>query len=276
MLLNRDVVDGLKHGVLFGAAVLVLVLPHVGRHTPAPGSDAPSSFVQSSMQSGTPMAPAAAAPTAAAEAAGGLLQRRLDFGLERPSRDARRLAQWVVDSADNGDRPFVILDKRNAKVYVFEASGSLAGASPVLLGYAAGDDTVPGIGERPIEQVKPSERTTPAGRFVAERGRNARHEDVVWVDYDAAVSMHRVITSNPAERRLERLASPTSSDNRISYGCINLPPQFFEGVLFPHFQQGKGVVYVLPEIKRLQDVFPGLNTPYQLARTRALTGPPAL
>ena len=55
----------------------------------------------------------------------------------------------------------------------------------------------------------------------------------MWVDYDAAVSMHRVITSNPAERRLQRLASPTPKDNRISYGCINLPAAFFDKVLSP-------------------------------------------
>ena len=42
----------------------------------------------------------------------------------------------------------------------------------------------------------PEERTTPAGRFVAERGQNLRGEDVVWIDYDAAVLMHRVITTS--------------------------------------------------------------------------------
>jgi len=197
-----------------------------------------------------------------------VLHRRLELGAERTraSRDLRRLAQWIVDSADNGDRHFVILDKRNARVYVFEPSGKLAGASPVLLGYAAGDDTVPGIGDRPIEAVRPQERTTPAGRFVAERGRNARAEDVVWVDYDAAVSMHRVLTTNPVERRLQRLASPTSRDNRISYGCINLPPSFFDKVLWPRFKQRNGVVYVLPEVKPLNAVFPGVGRPVQLAR----------
>jgi len=85
----------------------------------------------------------------------------------------------------------------------------------VLLGLARGDDSVPGIGERKIAEILPFERTTPAGRFVGERGRNASGEDIVWVDYDAAVSMHRVRATNPKERRLERLASPTPADNRI-------------------------------------------------------------
>jgi hypothetical protein len=118
---------------------------------------------------------------------------------------------------------------------------------------------VDGIGGRPIAQVQPQERTTPAGRFVAEPGRNATGEDVVWVDYDAAVSMHRVRTTEPKERRLERLASPTTEDNRISYGCINMPVAFFENVLKPAFNASYGVVYVLPEVKPLAEVFPAAH-----------------
>lgn len=53
---------------------------------------------------------------------------------------------------------------------------------------------------------------------------STRGEDVVWVDYDAAVSMHRVLN---VKERLAALASPTNADNRMSVGCINLPPQFY-------------------------------------------------
>jgi hypothetical protein len=84
--------------------------------------------------------------------------------------------------------------------------------------------------------VLPQEKTTPAGRFIGEPGRNARGEDVIWVDYDAAVSMHRVITFNAAERRLERLKTPTIEDNRISYGCINIPVEFYEATSDPRMR----------------------------------------
>ncbi len=186
------------------------------------------------------------------------LQRHLDFAGETASADAQALAQWVVASADNGRLNFAILDKKNAKVFVFDPSGKLIGASKVLLGYAAGDDSVEGIGKRPIAEVRPSERTTPAGRFRAEPGRNEVPEDVVWVDYDAAVSMHRVRLTNPAEHRAERLKSDNVKDRRISYGCINMPPPFFEQVLWPNFRRQGGYVYVLPEVKRLDQVFPAL------------------
>ena len=147
------------------------------------------------------------------------------------------------------------MDKRDAKAYVFDAKARLRGASPVLLGSALGDDSVPGIGLRPIAEVRPEERTTPAGRFIAERGRNLKGDDVVWVDYEAAVSMHRVRTSKPSERRLERLATPTVEDNRISYGCINVPVAFYEAYVRPAVATRRAIVYVLPDIKPVRQVF---------------------
>ncbi len=180
---------------------------------------------------------------------------KADFGKVKASVQARQLASWVMAGYDHGGRPFAILDKRQAQVFVFYPDGKLAGATPVLLGYAAGDDSVAGIGLRPIAEVRPSERTTAAGRFVAQPGRNALNEDVLWVDYEAAVSMHRVRVTNPAERRLERLASPTPKDNRISYGCINMPVKFFENQLWPIMGKRGGIVYVLPEKKPMEQVF---------------------
>ena len=70
-----------------------------------------------------------------------------------------------------------------------------------------------------------------------------------------------------SERRLERLASPTSDDNRISYGCINMPVAFFEHVLWPRFGQRGGIVYVLPEVRALHDVFPALRGGHAAALT---------
>ena len=182
-------------------------------------------------------------------------QRAANFGAVAPSADTRRLADWVAFNDDSKSATFVVIDKRSALLYLFDGHAQLVATSPVLLGSALGDDTVPGIGDRPIALVRPEERTTPAGRFVAERGRNARGEDVVWVDYDAAVSMHRVVTANAAERRLERLASPTSSDNRISYGCINLPVAFYESHIRPAFASQPGIVYILPEKGTIEQVF---------------------
>jgi len=219
---------------LLSTAVLVLVLP-----TKHPN------HLQRPMVAAT--ATAGHAATTRADA---------DFKGQAASPDAKQLAQWVARSGDNHQLNFVILDKRDARVFVFDREAQLIGATPVLLGAAAGDNSVIGIGKRPIADVLLEERTTPAGRFDAEPGRNSGGEDVLWVDYDAAVSMHRVRIVDPLERRLERLATPTPTDNRISYGCINVPVRFFEDTIARTFKGKRGVVYVLPEVKPLRTVFP--------------------
>jgi hypothetical protein len=181
--------------------------------------------------------------------------RFADFGEYLASSDARHVADWIADSRDNAGFEFIIIDKKDARIYVFDGDARVRASAPVLLGAARGDESLPGIGSRPLSAVRQEERTTPAGRFVAERGRNTRGEDVIWVDYDAAVSMHRVRATNPREHRLERLATPTVLDNRISYGCINVPVDLYEAYVRPAFGPGHAIVYVLPEIKSVQEVF---------------------
>jgi hypothetical protein len=192
---------------------------------------------------------------------------RADFGSEPVSRDARRIADWIVDSADNLRLPFLIVDKVGARVFVFDALGRIRGAAPALLGVARGDHGVPGIGERKYSEMPPQDRTTPAGRFVAALGMSTRGEDVLWVDYEGGVSLHRVVTTNPRERRLARLATPTPLDNRISYGCINVPAQFYEGVVRPAFAGTTGIVYVLPETLPVQEFFGAYDIAERLAAT---------
>jgi hypothetical protein len=52
------------------------------------------------------------------------------------------------------------------------------------------------------------------------------------------------------------LASPSPDDNRITHGCINVSPAFFESVVRPTFERG-GVFYVLPDEASLSETFPG-------------------
>ena len=178
-----------------------------------------------------------------------------NFGQALPSPESQKLADWVVDSLDNNKLPFAIVDKVNARIFVFDAQGQIRGASSVLLGLAVGDHSVPGIGQRKLSNIRPEERTTPAGRFVASLDRDIHGQEVLWVDYDTAVSLHPVVKGAPKERRAQRLASASPLDKRISYGCINVPVAFYEKVVSPTFTGTYGVVYVLPEIRSVQEVF---------------------
>ncbi len=240
----RNVAESVIGGALVGVAVAALALPISSHFRAQAAGDRTVSISQAQAASSVP------APARPQDE-----PRFADFAGEPSSPDARHVADWVADSRNNVNSDFVIVDKKYARVYVFDANSRLRAATPVLLGAAPGDHTVPGIGKRPLSEIRVEERTTPAGRFLGQRGMNALNEDVVWVDYEAAVSMHRVRATDPAERRLERLASPEVEDNRISWGCINVPADFFEAYIAPIFLQRKAPVYVLPETRAVEEVF---------------------
>lgn len=185
-----------------------------------------------------------AAPAAATPRSGG----GADFGNQHAAGEVRALARWTMQTADHTELPFAIVDKKNARIYVFDRAGRLRGASPVLLGQAIGDDSAPGVGEHAQSGKVPlRERTTPAGRFDSEPGRNRHGEYVVWVDYESAFAIHRLRPGASQRQRQMRLASTTPRDNRASYGCVVVPVRFYLDVVSPLLGRGHGVVYVLPE-----------------------------
>ena len=177
-----------------------------------------------------------------------------DFAGEPASSDARTVADWVARSRDNAGLPYVIVDKNAARVFLFGADGRLRGAAPALLGSGIGDDSADDIGQRRLAAIRPDERTTPAGRFQASLGHDF-DQDILWVNYDISLSLHRVIDGKPKDRRHARLASPTPNDNRISYGCINVPAIFYDTVVAPAFAGTVGIVYILPETRSIAEVF---------------------
>lgn len=175
--------------------------------------------------------------------------------VELPPEAVTQLTNWVIASGDSGGVPFIVIDKVAAKVFVFDAQGQPLGTTPALLGITPGDESAPGVGDRELSAIKPEDRTTPAGRFVAKFGTASGNRKVLWVDYATAISLHAVVTTKKKERRLQRLKSPTPEDNRITYGCINIPASFYAKVVRPLFKKTTGIVYILPETKPLKEVF---------------------
>ena len=182
-----------------------------------------------------------------------------DFAAEQVSDDARFAAARVLETGDADARPFAIVDKREARIYVFDAGARLLGASAVLLGLAPGDTAIPDIARRSPASLAPHERSTPAGRFESQPGHNDKGEAIVWVDYDASLAIHRLRPAPPAEQRAARLASAAPEDHRISLGCIVVPVAFYESVVATSLGVRHGVVYVLPETRPVQSMFDALE-----------------
>lgn len=172
------------------------------------------------------------------------------------------LAGWVVATRDSQGYPFAIMDKAAAQVLVFDGDGRLRGAAPALFGSATGDHTAPGVAGLALREIPGRDRTTPAGRFVGGFGPSIDAGRVLWVDYESAVSIHPTATGVPAEKREERLASPSPDDNRVTHGCINVSPAFYDQIIRATFEKG-GVFYVLPDKASIEETFP------EFAKSRA-------
>ncbi|MDB5753054.1 MAG: hypothetical protein JWP65_3475 [Ramlibacter sp.] len=167
------------------------------------------------------------------------------------SADAQRLLEWIKRTGDHRGGPFAVVDKRNARILVYDGAGVLAGQSPALLGATRGDHTLAGVGRRTqTGDIGPDERTTPAGRFDAVPGLNLGGEPIVWVDYTSAFAIHRVRPGAAEAPRRRRLASASPHDNRASSGCVVVPVRFYEQVVQRVLGKYRSVVYVLPETRR--------------------------
>lgn len=178
----------------------------------------------------------------------------------QPPQDAAKVAAWVAESGDNHALPYAIIDKKAAALLLFDGKGKPLGQVPVLLGVALGDEATPGIGSKNLSEIGPAEKTTPAGRFLAKFGVAAGKQRVLWVDYATSVALHPIPRpGKPKEKRRERLLSATSDDNRITFGCINVPQAFYGKSIQPLFQKKGGYVYVTPDNKPLEEVFPRLR-----------------
>lgn len=183
------------------------------------------------------------------------LYAQIDFRQESIVLSTATFANRIVKTDDHESKSFIIVDKINAKVFVFDRFGHFVAAAPALLGLTRGDQLSPGLGARRLSSIRPSERTTPAGRFLSSFDYNVNGDLVLWIDYDSGVAMHAVITTSPGERRIQRLESPSVTDNRITYGCINVAAEFYENIIIPQFSGVFGFVYILPEMKSLPQVF---------------------
>jgi lipoprotein-anchoring transpeptidase ErfK/SrfK len=286
----------LRAGVLFGAAVLLSPAfaaspheagdkPHAGPAKPATTQSSKKVVVTHEAAKKPSVAKPTAGKTAPTKPAVAKAAKRKDatakatqdqrpgqlanFGKASPSADVVHVANWVSYTRNNKKSAFVLIDKKQARMYVFDPQGKLKSDSPILLGKAIGDQSVPGIGDKPISQIREDEKTTPAGRFAAVPGKNTGGDDIIWIDYNASVSMHRMRKVSAKEHRAERMATADPGDNRISYGCVNVPAKFYDAVLKPTVVKQGAIIYVLPETTTPQQLFGSVDVTPNVAKAGA-------
>lgn len=137
---------------------------------------------------------------------------------------------------------FIIADKPNGMLHVFNPDGSMLVQDAALYGKDAGD------------KLDGKSKITPAGKFTLEAHANNEYAGGVvlampeTMDSTGLIAVHAAFLGNPKENRLGRLSSPSTADNKISYGCINTAHKTFTDKIVPNIEAfNGGMIMVLPD-----------------------------
>lgn len=185
---------------------------------------------------------------------------KADFGTVNAPASVKLVADWQRREAPN--KPVIIVDKQGGVAYVLDASGKLVAKTPALTGKAVGDIETEAAKTKELDDLKDSDKITPAGVFQASRLVSDEYGEVVKVTGNDKfiIAIHRTYLDTPAEMREARLASPTSTDNRVSFGCINVPASFYDNIIVNTAPStGTFPVVILPETTNVESFFPNVD-----------------
>ncbi len=166
------------------------------------------------------------------------------------SPDAERVAAWIAASGDNHALPYAVIDKNSASLLLYDGRGKPVAQVPVLIGIAPGDDATPGVGSKTLGEIGPAEKTTP--RAASWRSSAMPPDGRRCYGSTIPTASRSTYPGDAAKRemRRERLLSPEPDDNRITFGCINVPRAFYGSALRPLFQKKGGYVYICQTASR--------------------------
>jgi hypothetical protein len=205
------------------------------------------------------------APTIGASAGSATTPNSSPVGMA-PAEAARGMADGMVPgtmslspaarqvseiAARYGDRDFLILDKADGAIIVFEhgtptfRGAALTGENPV-------DSIPPDAFVKPFSETRGLKyKVTPAGRFTVSSGFDPAYGETLDVneikgkDWDIAI--HRVWLGAPAEHRDVRLRTPTGQDKHITYGCIDVEGRTMSQILRRLPRGDRTPLYIVPE-----------------------------
>lgn len=187
--------------------------------------------------------------------------------------DQVRLVREIA--AQNGDTNFLMVDKINGKIMLFQ-DGRLVLRAAALTG-ANLEDVIPASAySKTVDEQGFDEKVTPAGRFTVHREHDTDYGDVLTLNEirgdSWSIAIHQVYTGTPSERRPERLRSGRGSESHISFGCINVAKETIAELL--RHVPGKDKpdaekmpLYILPQnLERTLEFFPVRAVPRELTQ----------
>jgi hypothetical protein len=157
----------------------------------------------------------------------------------------------------NGDHNFLMIDKTNGRIIVFE-KGRPTFSGAALTGENLADRLEPDAMRKTFAEQKGLKyKVTPAGRFTVSTGYDHNYGDILDIneiqgsDWDIAI--HKVWLGAPAEHRDARLRSPGGKDKHITYGCIDVDGSTMQQLIARITDEDETPLYILPSDERLID-----------------------
>jgi hypothetical protein len=168
------------------------------------------------------------------------------------SDDVRLVTDWILRNDKHLGRPFIIADKANGLLFAFRANGEVVAKGRALYGAVRTDEMTQEQADKTWEEMVAADMITPAGIFPAHGYLSPAYGDSIrFAEYaNSNLLIHRA----PAEWRRKNLETPKADRIRVTYGCINVLPEFLDKALLPVFS-GESTIFILPETQSPREFF---------------------
>ena len=168
------------------------------------------------------------------------------------SEDVRVVVDWILRNDKQLDRPFIVADKANGLLFAFRANGEIVAKGRALYGAVRTDEMTQEQADKTWEEMVAADMITPAGIFPAHGYVSPAYGDSIrFAEYaNSNLLIHRA----PAEWRRKNLQTPKADRMRVTYGCINVLPEFLDKALLPVFS-GESTIFILPETQSPREFF---------------------
>ena len=185
---------------------------------------------------------------------------KVDFKDVAAPASVQMVANWQFNA--HKGVPVIIVDKEAGLTYVLDSKGVIAGKTASLTGKMKGDVKSEHSRNVELDKMSTADKVTEAGEFSSTREANPHYGSVIrvasYTNYFTAV--HPTYQGARFEFRDLRLDTPTGADNRISSSCINIPQEFYSGVVAKVVPvSGKIQVVVMPETMDVEAFFPNAD-----------------
>lgn len=132
---------------------------------------------------------------------------------------------FVTNMAIAEELPYLVANKVNGTLTIHYPDGNMI-STEALFGIKISDE----YNNEIFNGFKPVNGATPKGEYTLKKYYSTKFNEYIMVFIDGKIkkaAIHGVWLGNPKQERVKRLKSTTPDDNRITSGCINIDPIFF-------------------------------------------------